>query len=75
MKMEVIDIGLDDCPFCHQEAQFGKNLGSGFYELWHHPSGTCPARTWQYMGAELEEAKAFALKFWQWREKNGLGVK
>ena len=62
---EVIDIGLPDCPFCHVAPEFGLNNRDGLYELKHLPEGICPARIEQHMGAELEEATAFAKKFWR----------
>jgi hypothetical protein len=66
-QFEVIDIGLPACPFCKEDPEFGLNLKNGFHELRHWPSKgvICPARTEQHMGATLEEATAFAHKFWR----------
>ena len=60
----VIDIGLDPCPFCRKDPEFGLDFKTGHFELRHYPdSGViCPAVILAYC-----EDAAFARRLWNWR--------
>ena len=61
---KVVDIGLDDCPFCHEDPEFGIDFKTGHFELRHYPSKgvICPAR-----GLHFCPDEAFARRLWNWR--------
>lgn len=47
------------CPFCNQPAYLERELKTRHMVIVHHPSGICPARTYQYC-----EDFDFAYEFW-----------